>query len=145
MESHGAEHLGGLLHRVAMALRTEVTAAVLEPLGLTFPEYICMRTLSRGPGRSNAELARDMNVSPQAMNMVVRGLQRARPGHPAGGGVLGPVAARRNSPARNRTARAHQPWCCSRRTHLLEVLGEQDRREFRRMLAALDDYPIVSQ
>ena len=34
-----------------------------------------MRILSHLPGRSNAELARDVNVSPQAMNMVLRGLQ----------------------------------------------------------------------
>ena len=31
-----------------------------------------MRILSHSPGRSNAELARDVNVSPQAMNMVLR-------------------------------------------------------------------------
>jgi DNA-binding MarR family transcriptional regulator len=33
-----------------------------------------MRILARFPDRSNAELARDTNVSPQAMNMVLRGL-----------------------------------------------------------------------
>ena len=48
---------------------------MLEPLGLAFPQYICMRILSRFPDRSNAELARDTNVSPQAMNMVLRGLE----------------------------------------------------------------------
>lgn len=67
--------LGYLLHRVATALRNEVTANVLEPLELAFPQYICMRILSKAPGRSNAELARDLSVSPQAMNMVLRGLQ----------------------------------------------------------------------
>ena len=67
--------LGYLLHRVANALRSEVTSTVLEPLGLAFPQYICMRILSKFPDRSNAELARDTNVSPQAMNMVLRGLE----------------------------------------------------------------------
>ena len=67
--------LGYLLARVANALRAEVTAAVLDPMGLAFPQYICMRILSKFPDRSNAELARDNNVSPQAMNMVVRGLE----------------------------------------------------------------------
>jgi DNA-binding MarR family transcriptional regulator len=67
--------LGYLLNRVAARLRTELTTAVLEPLNLTFPQYLCMRMLSHSPGMSNAELARDLNVSPQAMNMVVRGLQ----------------------------------------------------------------------
>lgn len=67
--------LGYLLNRVAARLRTELTTAVLEPLNLTFSQYLCMRMLSHSPGMSNAELARDLNVSPQAMNMVVRGLQ----------------------------------------------------------------------
>ena len=60
---------------MANALRAEVTATVLDPLGLAFPQYLCMRMLSKSPGRSNAELARDINVSPQAMNMVLRGLE----------------------------------------------------------------------
>ena len=67
--------LGYLLYRAHNALRSEVTTTVLEPLGLAFPQYICMRILSRFPDRSNAELARDTNVSPQAMNMVLRGLE----------------------------------------------------------------------
>ena len=67
--------LGYLLHRLASALRADVTTAVLEPLNLSFPQYICMRLLSRQPGMSNADLARDVMVSPQAMNMVVRSLQ----------------------------------------------------------------------
>jgi DNA-binding MarR family transcriptional regulator len=76
MADHLADQpLGYLLHRAALALRNEVTATVLEPLELAFPQYICMRILSKAPGRSNAELARDLTVSPQAMNMVLRGLQ----------------------------------------------------------------------
>lgn len=76
MTEHLADQpLGYLLHRVALTLRRDVSSQVLEPLGLTFPQYICMRILSKAPGRSNAELARDLEVSPQAMNMVLRGLQ----------------------------------------------------------------------
>src|SRR5882757_3628899 len=75
MTEQEGQPLGYLLTRVAAALRSEVTAGVLEPLGLSFPQYICMRILSHSPGRSNADLARDVMVSPQAMNMVVRGLQ----------------------------------------------------------------------
>ena len=56
--------LGYLLSRVANALRAEVMETVLDPLGLAFPQYICMRVLSKFPGRSNADLARDTNVSP---------------------------------------------------------------------------------
>lgn len=69
------EPLGYLLHRLAFALRAEVTTTALEPAGLSFPQYICLRIVSRAPGRSNADLARDLGVSPQAMNKVVRSLQ----------------------------------------------------------------------
>lgn len=53
-----------------------MTTAVLKPMGLAFPEYICMRALSQSPGKPNAELARAFHISPQAMIAVVRGLQQ---------------------------------------------------------------------
>ncbi|TQK31571.1 DNA-binding MarR family transcriptional regulator [Arthrobacter sp. SLBN-53] len=73
--SQADQPLGYLLHRAAMRLRADVTASVLEPLNLAFPQYLCMRILSKSPGRSNADLARDLSVSPQATNMVLRALQ----------------------------------------------------------------------
>ena len=69
--------LGYLLHRVMTALRPEM-AAVLSPLGLTLPEFVCMRMLSMNPGLSSAELSRLGNVSPQAMNTVLHRLENAR-------------------------------------------------------------------
>ena len=69
--------LGYLLHQAMSALRPEVAAA-LSPLGLTLPEFICMRMLSMSPGASSAELARLGNVSPQAMNTVLHRLENAR-------------------------------------------------------------------
>jgi DNA-binding MarR family transcriptional regulator len=66
--------LGYLLYRIMAALRPAATAE-LKPLDLTLPEFVCLRILSLSPGRSSAELARDTNVSPQAMNTVLRELQ----------------------------------------------------------------------
>lgn len=66
--------LGYLLYRVSSALRPQVTA-VLGPLGLTPPEFVCMRVLSIRPGLSSAELARHTGVTPQAMNTVLHRLQ----------------------------------------------------------------------
>lgn len=66
--------LGYLMYRVVAVLQPKVTAQ-LQPLGLTLPEFVCLRILSMAPGQSNAELARHTNVSPQAMNNVLRGLQ----------------------------------------------------------------------
>jgi len=131
------EPLGYLLHRVATALRAEVTTMVLEPAGLTFPQYICMRILSHSPGRSNAELARDANVSPQAMNMVLRGLQdRGLVTRPA------TVAAGRSLPAELTKDGAAllvdvDPGVRDAERKVLAPLSEQDRRHFRRLLAAL--------
>src|ERR1700753_4360253 len=69
--------LGYLLHQAMSALRPEVAAA-LTPLGLSLPEFVCMRMVSMSPGASNAELARLGNVSPQAMNTVLHKLENAQ-------------------------------------------------------------------
>lgn len=66
--------LGFLMYRVSAVLHPAVTNR-LQPLGLTLPEFVCLRILSTAPGQSNAELARHVNVSPQAMNNVLRSLQ----------------------------------------------------------------------
>lgn len=66
--------LGYLLYRVNSALRPQVSA-VLGPLGLTLPEFVCMRALSVRPGLSSAELARSSGVTPQAMNTVLHRLE----------------------------------------------------------------------
>ena len=93
--------LGYLLYRAAAALRTEVTAGALEPLNLTFPQYICLRILSGGPGKSNADLARTAQVSPQAMNMVLKALQErglvTRPATVASGRSLPAELTRRGT------------------------------------------------
>ena len=129
--------LGYLLHRVHAALRSEVMATVLDPLELTFPEYICLRMLSHTPGMSNAQLARDANVSRQAMNMVLRGLQDR-------GLVVRPAtaAAGRSRPTELTTAGTEllqrtDSGVRAAEDRILATLGADDRRDFRRILAAL--------
>ncbi|NTY60916.1 MarR family winged helix-turn-helix transcriptional regulator [Mycolicibacterium sphagni] len=131
------EPLGYLLHRVASALRAEVTATALEPVGLSFPQYICMRILSKFPDRSNAELARDTGVSPQAMNMVLRSLEdRELVSRPAS------VESGRSLPAKltragvELLARTDSGVRASEQRLMADLSAEQ-RREFRRILAAL--------
>ena len=131
--------LGYLLTRAAMALRVEVTSSVLEPLNLTFAQYRCLRSLSHFPGKSNAELAREMFVSPQAMNMVVRGLQElgllSRPATVAAGRALPAEVTREGVALLKRTD-------AGVRTAELKVLGhltEHERTELKRMLAAVGD------
>ncbi|BBY66157.1 MarR family winged helix-turn-helix transcriptional regulator [Mycolicibacterium helvum] len=131
------EPLGYLLHRVASALRAEVTTTALEPVGLSFPQYICMRILSKFPDRSNADLARDTGVSPQAMNMVLRSLEdRGLATRPAS------VESGRSLPAK--LTRAGVELLASTdvgvraaEQQLMAALSAEQRREFRGILAAL--------
>jgi len=137
MSDDDGQPLGYLLHKVAVALRAEVTTAVLEPLGLSFPQYICMRILSHSPGRSNADLARDVSVSPQAMNMVVRGLQErglvSRPTTVASGRSLPAELSRDGTALLDRI----DPGVRDAEARVLAPLSEHERGHFRRLLADL--------
>jgi DNA-binding MarR family transcriptional regulator len=129
--------LGYLLHRLASALRADVTTTVLDPLNLTFPQYICMRILSRRPGRSNAELARDVMVSPQAMNIVVHGLQDrgviTRPATVPSGRSLPAELTRDGEALLNRT----NDGIRAAEERVLGGLSDRDQQELRRILAEL--------
>lgn len=91
MTAPDSEPLGYLLHRVAATLRPEV-AAVLTPLGLGLPEFVCLRIISLNPGLTSAELARLTNVSAQATNQLLHRLEAAgavrRPDTAAAGKAL---------------------------------------------------------
>ncbi|ABK65914.1 MarR family transcriptional regulator [Mycobacterium avium subsp. hominissuis] len=128
--------LGYLLYRVGAALRPEVSGA-LGPLGLTLPEFVCLRILSMFPGMSSAELSRRAGVTPQAMNTVLRRLQevgavarpssvssgRSLPAHLTGAGRT--LLKRAEAAVRGADAR------------ILAKLTETQQREFKRMLQKL--------
>ena len=136
MDALEDQPLGYLLYRVTAALRPEATAA-LKPFGLALPEFVCMRILAMRPGRSNAELARDINVSPQAMNMVLRGLQDkgavTRPASVPSGRAL-PAQLTAEGKKLLRRAEAAVKIADDR---VLANLTPAQRREFKRLLAAL--------
>ncbi|MCW2689989.1 MAG: transcriptional regulator [Mycobacterium sp.] len=133
--------LGYLLYRVAAALRAEVTDAVLTPLGLAFPQYLCMRVLSVSPGLSSAELARNINVSPQAMNVVLRGLEDLglvnRPATVSSGRAL---PAELTSDGKTLLRRA-DTGVRAAEGRVLANLAETQRRELKRLLATVDADP----
>lgn len=137
MPEHADEPLGYLLYRVASALRAEVCESALEPLNLSFPQYLCIRFLSRYPGRSNAELARDLNVSPQAMNVVLRSLEArgvvGRPSSAASGRSL-PAQLTRDGTTLLATLETAVHTAEDR---VLSALTDMQRREFRNLLAIL--------
>lgn len=135
MANDDDQPLGYLLYRVMAALRPQVNAE-LRPLGLGLPEFVCLRVLSTSPGRSSAELARDTNVSPQAMNMVLRGLQDsgvvARPASVSSGRAL---PAELTSKGRAVLKRAEAAVRAAEE-RILTNLAVAERQELKRLLAA---------
>lgn len=141
-ESFEDQPLGYLLSRVMFALKADVTATVLDPLEVAFPEYLCMRVLSKFPGQSNADLARALNVSPQAMNMVLRGLEErrlvARPASVSSGRALPAQLTREGEELLKRTDTGVR----AAEGRLMANLSDDERFEFKRVLAALGSDPI---
>ncbi|MEV4058118.1 MarR family transcriptional regulator [Amycolatopsis sp. NPDC049688] len=135
MEGFREEPLGYLLHRVTAALRAEVAATVLDPAELAPPEYLCLRMLAQSP-KSNAQLAREAQVSPQAMNKVVRQLQDrglvTRPATVSSGRSLPATLTREGATMLARL----DPQVAEAEDRVLAELDENDRRELRRLLVA---------
>lgn len=136
MNSFRDEPLGYLLHRVTAALRAEVAATVLGPADLAAPAYLCLRMLSRSP-KSNAELAREAQVSPQAMNKVVRELQErglvTRPATVSSGRSLPATLTREGVTTLARL----DPEVAKAEDRVLARLDDHDRHELRRLLVAV--------
>lgn len=128
--------LGYLLYRVTAMLRPEVAAA-LSPLGLTLPEFVCLRILSATPGLSSAELARDASVTPQAMNTVLRRLEDlgavARPASVSSGRAL---PASLTSQGQTLLQRA-EAVVLAADARILGRLTEAEQRQFKSMLEKL--------
>lgn len=68
--------VGYAVKRTATALRTAMETS-LRPLGLSVPQYSCLEILDARPGISNADLARGVFVTRQAMHQLLGGLQGA--------------------------------------------------------------------
>jgi DNA-binding MarR family transcriptional regulator len=101
-----------------------------------------MRVLSKYPGHSNAALARALNVSPQAMNMVLRGLEERglvrRPASVSSGRSLPAQLTRDGEAQLTRTDAGVR----AAEDRLMANLSDRERREFRRILAALGSDPL---
>ena len=128
--------LGYLLYRVGAVLRPEVSA-VLGPLGMTLPEFVCLRIISMSPGLSSAELSRHTNVTPQAMNTVLRKLEDigavARPASVSSGRAL-PANLTSQGSALLKRAEGAVHIADAR---ILAKLTAPQQREFKRMLEQL--------
>ena len=109
---------------------------MLEPSELAAPEYLCLRMLSQAP-KSNAQLAREAQVSPQAMNKVIRELQDrglvTRPATVSSGRSLPATLTREGVTMLARL----DPEVAEAEDRVLAGLGKQDQRELRRLLVAV--------
>jgi DNA-binding MarR family transcriptional regulator len=141
MSEYEDQPLGYLLYRVMTVLRPQVTAE-LAPVGLGLPEFVCLRLLSMFPGQSSADLARNTNVSPQAMNMVLRGLQDmgavTRPSTVSSGRAL---PARLTNKGRAVLKRAEAAVHVAE-DRLLAHITPTERREFKRLLHKVGSHAV---
>lgn len=131
--SHSEQPLGFMLYQLVSALRPQVNAE-LRPLGIGLAEFVGLRNVSMWPDRSNAELARRANVTPQAMNLVLKALEEmeliVRPGAGAGGRAL-PARLTRKGTALLKRAESAVLTADARVTEMLTP-AEQD--ELKRLL-----------
>ena len=69
--------VGYLVYRVERRLRARLDEE-LRLIGVSTPEYVTLSLLHERDGLSCAQLARWVMVTPQAMNLVISGLERRR-------------------------------------------------------------------
>lgn len=85
------QSLGVVLKRAEQGMLRAKSAA-LKPAGLTLAQYVALAELDRQPGVTAATLARACLVTPQAMMVVLKGLEDqgliARSPHPRHANVL---------------------------------------------------------
>jgi DNA-binding MarR family transcriptional regulator len=72
-----APRVGYLIYRVERHLRTRLDEA-MGAHGVSTPQYVTLSILRERDGLSNAQLARWTYVTPQAMSLVLAGLERRR-------------------------------------------------------------------
>lgn len=141
MQDYEDQPLGFLLYQVMATLRPHVTTE-LRPLGLGLPEFVCMRNLSMSPNQSSAELARRANVSPQAMNLVLRGLQElgvvSRPAMVSSGRSL---PARLTGKGRALLKRAEKAVHTADE-RLMTRLAPAERHELKRLLHTVGSHAV---
>src|ERR1700757_2016375 len=92
-ESKTVPRVGYLVYRVERRLRARLDEE-LRLIGVSTPEYVTLSLLRERDGLSCAQLARWALVTPQAMNLVISGLERRK------------LVRRRPGPGRRRVLRA---------------------------------------
>jgi DNA-binding MarR family transcriptional regulator len=130
------QSLGMLIH-LAQSMLQPAASEALRPLSLTLSEFIFLRMLLEWPGASNADIAREANVSPQAIHKVLRGLEDTgaveRPVSAPSGRAL-PARLTRNG--RSLLTRAIVAVQVAE-DEVLSGLTQAERRQLKRLLGAV--------
>jgi DNA-binding MarR family transcriptional regulator len=77
VEKAAVPRVGYLVYRVERRLRARLDEEMRQ-CGVSTPEYVTLSVLRERDGLSCAQLARWALVTPQAMNLVIAGLERRR-------------------------------------------------------------------
>ncbi|GAS99782.1 hypothetical transcriptional regulatory protein [Mycolicibacterium canariasense] len=128
--------LGPLIYRVSARLRAEMSM-VLQQFELTLAEFVCLRVLRETPGLTNAELARIFEVTPQTMNTTLAALESAGLVHRPAKAARGRSLPCQVTAAAQRLLDDSMPAVRAAEAKVLAALDTSQRREFRRMLAAI--------
>jgi DNA-binding MarR family transcriptional regulator len=122
-----APRLSYLVFRLERRIRGRLDQALARH-GVTTTEYMVLSELRLRDGASSAQLARAAFVSPQAMNLVIRGLERRglirREADPHGGRVLNATLTRTGKTLLRRCDRALDDI----EDVMLAEVDEQDRK-----------------
>jgi len=136
--------IGYALKRTATALRTAMEAS-LRSLGLSVPQYSCLEILDARPGISNADLARGVFVTRQAMHQLLAGLRDAGLVSASGEGRIQRYAL---TPEGRRVVKAASAAVAAVEEQMLSGLGAGERQrllaDLERCTAALDERPAAS-
>lgn len=125
--------LAYLLYR-AMAMVRPCATAHLRQLGMGLPEFVCLHILATTSGRTNADLARDVNVSAQAMNRVVHALQQiGAVARPRGASLSRGIPVRLTAKGAEMLRRSETALIVAEQP-LLADMKDSERREFKRLL-----------
>jgi DNA-binding MarR family transcriptional regulator len=125
------------LRRTQHAVRTRVDAD-LAPTGLTTPQYTVLAALERETGLSASDLARELGMTAQTVNVLVKGLERSglirRSSHPTHGRILltGLTAAGRRALKRGRAL------ALGVQERVLADLSDSERATLMRHLKAIE-------
>jgi DNA-binding MarR family transcriptional regulator len=101
----------------------------LRPVGLTAAQYLALQLVGHSPGLSNAELARELFVTPQTTIRVVQALTEGRLVSRTPNARHGRLLETRLTPAGSRLLAEARPLADAAETVVLAALtpGQRDR------------------